>query len=415
MKKAGLFLSCGAILGCVFAPMAVNAEEKELSGNLSILGWYADEVAEGWIEHFNSIYPDVKVEYQYAQAVQPYMEKLQAMIMSGSAPDLILCVAENKLDLIDGDMIVDLTNEPVADLMSDSCKTQVMFNDKIYAATTGGSIGGLLVNMDLWEQAGLGEDPKTWDELVEAMHALEKLDGVTPFVNAVDAALSIETPLYGATWMYAEPDYEKKIAAGEKTYADYWTPIFQMVKEDIYDSGLMTPELMGIPWDTVVSNFALGEVGIIMGASWNFADIEAINPDLNYKVMGIPNADGTCKYYLGDCLEPSLSLMSESNNKENAMAFLESLFDEESLRMTEEAIGLIACVDGYETTLSENEVCKDALKEGMQAGRQFMPQSYWQKDVERMRATYVENIQAMIMNEKTPQECAADFDEIYQK
>lgn len=47
MKKAGLFLSCGAILGCVFAPMAVNAEEKELSGNLSILGWYADEVAEG--------------------------------------------------------------------------------------------------------------------------------------------------------------------------------------------------------------------------------------------------------------------------------------------------------------------------------------------------------------------------------
>lgn len=415
MKKAGLFLSCGAILGCVFAPMAVSAEEKELTGNLSILGWYADEVAEGWIEHFNSIYPDVKVEYQYAQAVQPYMEKLQAMIMSGSAPDLILCVAENKLDLIDGDMIVDLTNEPVADLMSDSCKTQVMFNDKIYAATTGGSIGGLLVNMDLWEQAGLGEDPKTWDELVEAMHALEKLDGVTPFVNAVDAALSIETPLYGATWMYAEPDYEKKIAAGEKTYADYWTPIFQMVKEDIYDSGLMTPELMGIPWDTVVSNFALGEVGIIMGASWNFADIEAINPDLNYKVMGIPNADGTCKYYLGDCLEPSLSLMSESNNKENAMAFLESLFDEESLRMTEEAIGLIACVDGYETTLSENEVCKDALKEGMQAGRQFMPQSYWQKDVERMRATYVENIQAMIMNEKTPQECAADFDEIYQK
>ncbi len=415
MKKTGLFLSCGAILGCVFAPMAVSAEEKELSGNLSILGWYADEVAEGWIEHFNSIYPDVKVEYQYAQAVQPYMEKLQAMIMSGSAPDLILCVAENKLDLIDGDMIVDLTNEPVADLMSDSCKTQVMFNDKIYAATTGGSIGGLLVNMDLWEQAGLGEDPKTWDELVEAMHALKKLDGVTPFVNAVDAALSIETPLYGATWMYAEPDYEKKIAAGEKTYADYWTPIFQMVKEDIYDSGLMTPELMGIPWDTVVSNFALGEVGIIMGASWNFADIEAINPDLNYKVMGIPNADGTCKYYLGDCLEPSLSLMSESNNKENAMAFLESLFDEESLRMTEEVIGLIACVDGYETTLSENEVCKDALKEGMQAGRQFMPQSYWQKDVERMRATYVENIQAMIMNEKTPEECAADFDEIYQK
>ena len=131
--------------------------------------------------------------------------------------------------------------------------------------------------------------------------------------------------------------------------------------------------------------------------------------------MGIPNKEGTCKYYTGDCLEPSFAVMSASENKENAMAFLESLFDEESLRTTEETIGLIACVDGYDTIFSENDVCKDALKEGMQAGRQFMPQSYWQKDIERMRSTYVANIQALIMGEKTPEECAADFDEIYQK
>lgn len=177
-----------------------DAAGGELSGSLSILSYYSDEVVEGWVEHFNSIHPNVKVEFQYAQAVQPYIEKLQGLVMSGSTPDLILCVAENRVELVDGDMLVDLTNEPVADLMSESCKQQILFRDKIYAVTVGGSVGGLLVNMDLWEQAGLSEDPKTWGELVDAMHALEKLDGVTPFVNPMtDAAMTIETPLYGAT------------------------------------------------------------------------------------------------------------------------------------------------------------------------------------------------------------------------
>ncbi len=416
MKKIARIMSLALVLQMLAFTAPASAEEnKELSGNLSILAWYADEVAQGWIDHFNELYPDVKVEYQYAQAVQPYMEKLQSMLLSGQLPDIVLIVAENRVDLVDGDMLVDLTETPVAEKMSDSCYKQVLFRDKVYAATTGGSIGGLLVNMDLWEQAGLGEDPKTWDELIDAMKALSELEGITAFANPVsDAACTIESPLFGATYMETEPDYEQKIAAGEKTYADYWQPVFEMTKTDIYDAGLMPQEMIGVPWDTVVSNFALGEIGMIMGASWNFADIEAINPDLNYKVMGIPNKEGTAKYYLGDCLEPALGILKDSKNQENAMAFLESLYDEESVRSSEAQVGLIGCVDGYESLFAENPVCADALVEGMQAGHQFMPQTYWQKDVERMRSTYVENVQAMVLDEKTPEECAADFDAIFQ-
>lgn len=214
--------------------------------------------------------------------------------------------------------------------------------------------------------------------------------------------------------MSTEPDYEDKIENGEKTYADYWEPIFEITKRDIYDSGLMTEELMGTPWDTVVSNFALGQIGMIMGASWNFADIEAINPDLNYKIMGIPNVDGTAKYYLGDCLEPSFAVMADAKNKENAMAFLESLFDEESLRSGEEISNLVGCVDGYASILADDPRCKDALVEGMQSGHQFMPQTFWRKDVESMRAKYMENVQAMLLTGKDPAVCAADFDTIYQ-
>lgn len=384
------------------------------SGELSILTWYSDEMMEAWIDHYNELYPDVNVEYQYAQAVAPYMEKLQGLIMSNEVPDIVLMVAENRYDFLENDYVLDLTNEDVVGKMSESAKKQITFDGKIYAVTTGGSVGGLLVNMDLWEQAGLKEDPATWDELVEAMKKLGQLDGVTGFIdNTADAAISIATPLYAATWLNKEPDYENQVEAGEKTYADYWEPIFATLKTDLYDTGIMTAENMGIPWDTVVNNFALGKVGMIMGASWNVPDIQAINPDLNYKVMGIPNEDGSSKYYCGDCLEPSMCVMKEGKNQENALAFLESLFDEESLTAQEEINGMIACVEGFETSYTGNEIFGEALVEGMEPGNQFMPQSYWKKSVDEMVAAYTQNNQALLLGEKTPQECAEAFDKIY--
>jgi raffinose/stachyose/melibiose transport system substrate-binding protein len=396
---------------------ASQSEQGEaLSGELSILSWYSDELIGAWVEHYNELYPDVTVEYQYAQAVAPYMEKLQALIMSGAVPDLVLMVAENRYDFVANDMVMDLTNQPIREKMSDSAIKQITFDGKIYAVTIGGSIGGLLVNMDLWEQAGLKDEPKTWDELTAAMAALNGLEGVTGFIDCTaDAALTIATPLYGATWMYGEPDYEDKIETGEKTYADYWEPIFTTLKTDLYDTGLMKAESMGIPWDTVISNFALGKVGMIMGASWNFADLNAINPDLNYKIMGVPNQEGTCKYYCGDCLEPSFCVMKDGKNQENAMYFLNSLFDEESLKAAEEIAGMVVCVDGFESKWADNPVCADAFIEGMQAGNQFMPQSYWRKDVDEMVAKYTANNQAILLGEKTPMECAEDFDAIFNR
>ena len=392
---------------------AAGTETAAGSGELSILTWYSDEMMEAWIEHFNELYPDIHVEYQYAQAVSPYMEKLQGLIMSGEAPDIVMMVAENRHDFLANDYVLDLTNEKVTQKMSESAKKQTTFDGKIYAVATGGSVGGLLVNLDLWEQAGLTDEPQTWDELIEAIKKLNALEGVTGFIdNTTDAATSIATPLYAATWLDKEPDFEQKVESGEKTYADYWEPVFSTLKTDLYDQGLMTPESMGIPWDTVINNFALGKVGMIMGASWNVPDIQAINPELRYKVMGIPSKDGSSKYYIGDCLEPAMSVMKDGENTENALLFLESLFDEESLKAQEETVGMIACVEGFTSSYTDDPVFGEALVQGLDAGKQFMPQSYWTKEVDEMVAAYIQNNQALLLGEKTPMECAEAFDRI---
>ena len=185
------------------------------------------------------------------------------------------------------------------------------------------------------------------------------------------------------------------------------------IKTDIFDNGLMTPEVMGIPIEKAVSDFAMGKIAIIMGASWNFNDIEAINPDLNYAVYGVPNADGSSVYYLGDCLEPALAISKDSKNKEAAMAFLESLYTEDSLRDAEEIKGIIACVDGFDSSFLTDPRCGDAIANGMNKGFQFMPQTHWQRNVEEMRKHYVESMQSLCLGTITPEEAAAGFDEIY--
>lgn len=411
MKKVLGILLCMMLLTGMFSS-AMAELSPDTKSTLTMISYYSDDVAYGWIDAFNAKYPNITVEHESCADVGVLMEKLQARLMNNTAPDLYLCVAENRGFLTADGYIEDLTDSPVAALVSDAARKQIEYQGRLYAVCTGGSIGGLLVNLDLAKEAGIEKAPETWAELVEALNKLKAIDCV-PFVDTCDdAAVTMLTAMYGATYVDHDPEWMNKIASGEKTHADYWKPLLELYKKDIVDSGLMTQELMGVSREKNISNFALGKIGVIMGASWDFPSIEAINPDLNFEIWGIPNVDGSSKYYFGDCLEPSFAINAQSEHKEEAYAFLESLFTAESLRSFEDINGFVACVDGYDSKFLEDPRMATAIREGMNTGSQFMPMTIWDKNVESLRQYYVSSIQSLVLG-GDPVELAAGFDTVY--
>ena len=185
-----------------FSGMTVSAEEadSDLSGTLTILSWYDETKAAPVLEAFKEKYPNVNVDFQYSPPVQDYVEKLSTLLYSGAGPDIFYMSLENREDLIKGNYCLDLSEESYMTdgTIPDSVKTTYGKDGKAYALAVDCWVGGILINEDLFEQAGIEGEPTTWDEFLEVCQKLQDA-GITPIMdNCQDAAVNFTAPLYGS-------------------------------------------------------------------------------------------------------------------------------------------------------------------------------------------------------------------------
>lgn len=103
----------------------------------------------------------------------------------------------------------------------------------------------------MFQQAGITEEPKTWDELTEACKKLKDA-GFTPIVdNMGDAATTLTSALFAAETLTNDPDFDKKIREGDKTYADGWTEPFKMWYQGMVEPGYINSSMTGITTDDI--------------------------------------------------------------------------------------------------------------------------------------------------------------------
>ena len=202
-----------------------NQGTEDLSGTLSILSWYDETKAAPVIEAFNAKYPNVTIDFQYSPPVADYVEKLSTLLYSGAGPDIFYMALENREDLIKGNYVEDLSNEPYMTdgTIPDSVKTTYGADGKAYSLAVDCWVGGIFYNKDLFDQAGITEEPKTWEELLEVCQTLKDA-GIQPIMdNCQDAAVNFTAPLYGSEVKSKNPNIVQDIFDGKATFKDTWT------------------------------------------------------------------------------------------------------------------------------------------------------------------------------------------------
>ena len=105
--------------------------------------------------------------------------------------------------------------------------------------------------------------------------------------NCQDAAVNFTAPLYGSEVKSKNPNIVQDIFDGKATFKDTWTTPIAMWKEGLIDNGYLTADMVGATSDEIVTAFATGQVAMILSGSWNLNTIDTINPDMNYKCMGV--------------------------------------------------------------------------------------------------------------------------------
>ncbi|MBQ8814561.1 MAG: extracellular solute-binding protein [Lachnospiraceae bacterium] len=179
-------------------------EDTSISGKVNF--WTAFKGSAGMdamIAEFNEIYPNIEV------VLTPYSNNsdgnlgVNTALTSGEIDVLVSFGVSHLFNRAETGLLMDITDkcaEEGIDLVEQWNFDCYKYEDAIYSFPCGGLSYYVAINMDMWNEAGLGELPTewTWDEYLEACKAMHKV--------AADGTIEV----YGGSdyhsynyWMYA--------------------------------------------------------------------------------------------------------------------------------------------------------------------------------------------------------------------
>lgn len=193
----------------------------------------------------------------------------------------------------------------------------------------------VVVNDDMWQKAGITEDPKTWDEFAEA---LAKVKAANPEIKYAMSDRWTDSTTLGAMLNYMAPNFKTEAGWG---YQNNWFDqdskkfVFNGTTEGyknlvtyvagLVSSGLLDPEITQND-DQAIQKFVSGETAAISGNTQEInsyrTKIKDAGKTTNVRLLVIP--DGPAGGWLaGSQLSSGLMISSKLAEKPNFKATLQ--------------------------------------------------------------------------------------------
>lgn len=243
---------------------------------------------EGYVKTFNAAHPNVEVVpayYKYAT------DTFVSLAESGNLPTIFESWYTEPQKLINGGFVADITDileeRGWLDAINPSISDLLSKDGRIYGIPRDGYALGLMLNVELFEEAGLVDDngvpkyPKTWTELAETAKAIKDATGQAGICllakdNAGGWHFSNIAWAFGATLteqgtdgkFTANVDSKEAIAAMEYVKSLKWK----------YD--VLTPDPTNEDWGTGFVNLGTGTAAMYIAAN------DAVNQPT--QVNGLP-------------------------------------------------------------------------------------------------------------------------------
>ncbi|WP_091227065.1 extracellular solute-binding protein [Microbacterium sp. 3J1] len=292
MNSRRLSLASAAVVavGALALSGCTAGDSGSGDGSDSMTLWHNSTTGPGvefWeqtVADFEEENPGVTIEIQSIQN-EDLDGKLQTALNSGDAPDIFLQRGGGKMAaMVKAGQLKDLTDAitgPAADEIPDAAYSANSLDDKIYAMPVAVLPGGLFYSQDLFDQAGITENPTTLDELETATEAL-KAAGIDPI------ALGAKDAWPAAHWYYwlALRECSADTLAAAADEMDFSDECWVRAGEDLqafaqtepFNSGFLTTPAQqgaGSSAGLIANHQAAME---LMGA-WNPGVIGSLTPD----------------------------------------------------------------------------------------------------------------------------------------
>ncbi|WP_379131199.1 ABC transporter substrate-binding protein [Paenibacillus sp. sgz500958] len=260
----------------------------------------------------------VKVEVETHGGGEDYGALLKAEIAAGSEPEIFNNGGYAAL-VPYMDRATDLSGEAwVKDLIPTS-KIPATVDGKLYGMPMNVEGYGLIYNKDLFEKAGITEEPKTLSELKAAVEKLKAAD-ITPF-EATNEWWSMGIHLVNVALAHQQDpkQFIEDLKAGTQTIKGnavftQWLDLVDVIFNNAQEDKMTTD------YATQVADFASGKAAMMMQGNWTQGDIDKIDPALNLGILALPISDEEGTVLVG--VPNNYIVNSKSAHPEEAKAFL---------------------------------------------------------------------------------------------
>lgn len=289
--------------------------------------WETDGTWDAYLEKFNQKYPNIKVEIQ---TITDYAGQIKTRMNSTEYGDLLM---------IPGDINPEEYSnffEPLGDKAALQ-ETYMGLNDRSFEGVSYGiptqmNATGMVVNMKVFEDAGIETFPQTPEDFITALETIkEKNPEITPLYTN-----------YAAGWTLSNWDFVRPGAAGNPniTYelTSDTTPfekgktmntIYQLLY-DVSEKGLIEADPTTSDWEQSKVDLANGKVGIMVLGSWAVDQVKEINEteadNIVFQAFPMTATDG--KQYMSVGGDYNLGINVNSEHKKAARTLLDWLVNE---------------------------------------------------------------------------------------
>jgi raffinose/stachyose/melibiose transport system substrate-binding protein len=315
------------------------------------------------VKAFEEANPGVKVNYTTSGADQ-YQQQIRTQLSSGTAPDVMTVWPGNGNPgtvhvLAKAGYLRDLSGQPWAAKYPKVVSDVAQYEGKTYNAIFGVNGIGAVYNADAMAKAGLTA-PTTWTELLDFCRAA-KQKGTPAFALGIQDNWVTQVALYPlvATTVYGtDPDFDKKMANGETSFADsaWTTAVAKYVEMD--RTGCFQDSPLSTSYEASQKLAATGRtLGIIQG-NWVISLLKKQNPRGTFTLKPLPATDDPAQTIVPAAAGAGYGVNAKAKNPELAQKFIDFVMSPEGMNLfAEKQGGLPALPDtGYDIDPSLTEL-----------------------------------------------------------
>ncbi len=264
---------------------------------------------------------DIQIEVVPWDVLQ---QKLTTDISGSANADLAIIGTRWLIDYVSEGVAAPLDSYITPDFKArfiDTFLSPSVMDGATYGLPIAASARAMYYNKTLFEQAGIAEPPKNWDEVAAAAEKIKALGGDSYGFGLQGKEIETDVYFYYAFWSQGGNLIDADGTSGLDSEAAYKAA---EIYKSLIDKGLTEPGVTSLNREDVQNLFKQGRVGMMITAPFLSNQIKEEAPDLQYGVTAIPAGPTGDRGTYG--VTDSIILFENSQNKETAWKFLDYIF-----------------------------------------------------------------------------------------